>query len=280
VFPAAARRPFPSILDDISDELLDLNSALTAGPSTNPETTSVMTEKLNTNAYPILDICTIEIPEGETLPETMPILSFEMMARLSTRRLENNAVAAGDSNSSQGDATSTSENDVFTIDAFPKLHNVHIRHRIPHPALATTTVSVETVTESTTATSMLSSTTTSEFIPIDLGDDDTLEVLEEIDYMSNTRPSSDVESIETNDVTRATPATTATTRRDAFRPFHHVRHHRERLGVVPVPEFKPIRKRVVMSRRNLMETLQEMITKQEQNLERERSLISDELAED
>ena len=243
-----------------------------------------MTEKLNTNAYPILDICTIEIPEGETLPETMPILSFEMMARLSTRRMESSDVVV-DANSPQGDAASSqpsSESDVFTIDAFPKLHNVHIRHRIPHPASAsattTTTVTPELMTESTTAASVLSSSTTApDFTPLDLGDDDTLEVLEEIDYMSNTRPSGPIESIETNDVTRATPATT---HRDALRPFHHVRHHRDRLGVVPVPEFKPIRKRVVMSRRNLMETLQEMISKQEQTLERERSLISDELAEE
>jgi hypothetical protein len=54
IFLASARRPFPSILDDLSDELLDLNSALTSGSDLNPEMTSVMTEKLNTNAYPIL----------------------------------------------------------------------------------------------------------------------------------------------------------------------------------------------------------------------------------
>ena len=249
-----------------------------------------MTEKLNTNAYPILDISTIEIPEGETLPETMPLLSFEMMARLSTRRMESNDVVVGDAAAADNDASTThptSGNDVFTIDAFPKLHNVHIRHRIPHPLSATTTTTTttpQTLTESTTtATSGLSSTTTSatsDFTPLDLGDDDTLEVLEEIDYMTNTRPTSGTESIEANDVVRATPAETWPSHRDAFRPFHHVRHHGERHGVVPVPEFRPIRKRVVMSRRNLMETLQEMISKQEQTLERERSLISDELAEE
>ena len=111
------------------------------------------------------------------------------------------------------------------------------------------------------------------------------QVLEEIDYM--TRPSSSSSS--NNVLTASTSATTIddvfprpmpTSQRDVFRPFHHVRRHRERLGLVQVPEFKPIRKRVVMSRRNLMETLQDMILRQEQNLERERAFISSELADE
>ncbi len=88
-----------------------------------------------------------------------------------------------------------------------------------------------------------------ELTPDDLDDDDTLEVLEEIDYSAKPEPAASAE-------VAAVPRPTPSPHRDTFRPFHHVRRHRERLGVVPVPEFKPIRKRVVMSRRNLMETLQ------------------------
>ena len=55
-------------MDDISDELFDLNSMSGGGGSADPETTSFMTEKLNTNFYPILDVCSVEIPDGEALP--------------------------------------------------------------------------------------------------------------------------------------------------------------------------------------------------------------------
>lgn len=169
LFTAAARRPFPSVLDDISDELLDLNAAVTS--TGNPETTSVMTEKLNTNFYPILDICTIEIPDGESLPDSMPILSLDMVAKLSSQ----NAA----SKNTTGEVQNSSSSDVFTIDSFPKLHNVHIRHRIPH-GIASSTATTTTPMTPTTPDVVTSTTTprsvTPEFSPNDLTDDDTLEV--------------------------------------------------------------------------------------------------------
>ena len=210
-----------------------------------------MTEKLNTNSYPILDICSIEIPDGETLPETMPLLSLDMIEKLS-KNVEKNLSNVEES---------LTGNEIETIDDFPKLHNVHIRHRIPHSATTTTTMSTESSSTSTTA----ATASTSEFTPKVLTEDDTLEVLEEIDFMSN-----DVSTTERPDVI-------SRRHHETFRPFHHLRRHRDRLGVVSVPEFKPIHKRVVMSRRNLMETLQEMISRQEENLEDERHLLSSEL---
>jgi hypothetical protein len=208
-----------------------------------------MTEKLNTNSYPILDICSIEIPDGETLPETMPLLSLDMIEKLS-KNVEKNLSSVGENSTG---------NNIQTIDDFPKLHNVHIRHRIPH---STTTASTESLAWSTTTTTATPAST-SEFTPNVLSEDDTLEILEEIDFMSKV-------PTESNDGI-------ARRHHDTFRPFHHLRRHRDRLGVVSVPEFKPIHKRVVMSRRNLMETLQEMISRQEENLESERHFISSEL---
>ncbi len=82
-FLVRVRRPFPSVLDDISDELLDLNSVSggSGSASVDPETTSFMTEKLNTNFYPILDVCSVEIPDGETLPEQVNNSSNLMMGQ-------------------------------------------------------------------------------------------------------------------------------------------------------------------------------------------------------
>jgi hypothetical protein len=79
----------------------------------------------------------------------MPTLSFDMMAKLSTQNIGNRIVDANSSNDAE--TTRTSENDVLSIDAYPKLHNVHIRHRIPHSSSKlTTTASTETTSTSTT----------------------------------------------------------------------------------------------------------------------------------
>ena len=240
IFAAHVRRPFPSVLDDLSDELLDLNSG-------NSETTTFMTEKLNTNSYPILDVCSVEIPDGESLPEQMPLLSLDMVQKMS-KNIENNSTAEENFSGSE------------TIDNFPKLHNVHIRHRVPHPMTSSTT----STTISTTTESM-----TSEFTPTALSEDDTLEKIEEIDFSQ--KPNDDVLSTENSSNIRQQDSSLHQ------RPFHHLRRHRDRLGVVSVPEFRPIRKRVVMSRQNLLATLQEMMNRQDENLERERQFVSSEL---
>ena len=204
-----------------------------------------MTEKLNTNSYPILDVCSVEIPDGESLPEQMPLLSLDMVQKMS-KNVENNSTAE--------DNLSGSE----PIDNFPKLHNVHIRHRVPHPTTSTTTTTMST-TESMT----------SEFTPTALSEDDTLEKIEEIDFSQ--KPTDDVLSADNSVNSRHQDSSLHQ------RPFHHLRRHRDRLGVVSVPEFKPIRKRVVMSRQNLLATLQEMMNRQDENLERERQFVSSEL---
>ena len=67
---------------------MDLNSVSggsgSGSASALPETTSFMTEKLNTNFYPILDVCSVEIPDGETLPEQVKkTVRFQSKTRLS-----------------------------------------------------------------------------------------------------------------------------------------------------------------------------------------------------
>ena len=54
----AARHPFPSVLENLSREVLgDLQSE--------EETSAIYSESLNTNLYPMLDVCTVEIPKSE-----------------------------------------------------------------------------------------------------------------------------------------------------------------------------------------------------------------------
>jgi hypothetical protein len=197
----------------------------------------------------------------------MPVLSLDMMAKLSEK-------AAGKLPTG---SDRPSGNVAVTLDSFPKLHNVHIRHRIPHATPPPPAPSTEE--PSTTATPAPLTSTLWPRLDED-EDTDTLEVLEEIDYM--TRPSNDLlldDSAAPESVPESVVPTAPQVHHD-LRPFHHVRRHRDRFGVVSVPEFRPIQKRVVMSRRNLMETLQEMIARQEQSLEIERSLISSELLDD
>jgi hypothetical protein len=189
----------------------------------------------------------------------MPLLSLDMVDKIS-KKLEKNSSSSTENNS-----------EVNTIEDFPKLHNVHIRHRIPHTTTTTTTVlSTHSTVESAT-------TTTSEFKPAKLTEDDTLEKLEEIDFMASSQPLISSTSDEGSDLFPRHVSSHHESPRPV-RPFHHLRRHRDRLGVISVPEFKPIRKRVVMSRKNLMETLQEMISRQEEALEQERDLLSSEIS--
>ena len=52
----AARHPFPSVLENLSREVLeDLQSE--------EETSAIYSESLNTNLYPMLDVCSVEIPK-------------------------------------------------------------------------------------------------------------------------------------------------------------------------------------------------------------------------
>ena len=191
----------------------------------------------------------------------MPLLSLDMVDKIS-KKLERNSSSTDDNNNSE----------VNTIEDFPKLHNVHIRHRIPHTTTTTTTVL------STHSTVDAATTTPSEFRPAKLSEDDTLEKLEEIDFMASSQPliTSSADGGSSDLFPRHVSPHHESPR--PVRPFHHLRRHRDRLGVMSVPEFKPIRKRVVMSRQNLMETLQEMISRQEETLEEERHLLSSEIS--
>ena len=71
----AARHPFPSLLEDLSREVLD-------DLEVEEDNSDIYSESLNTNMYPVLDVCSVEIPRSEMLEEAssgikiIPILNF------------------------------------------------------------------------------------------------------------------------------------------------------------------------------------------------------------
>ena len=56
----AARHPFPSVLENLSREIID-------DLQIQEDSSSIYSESLNTNMYPMLDICTVEIPRSDFL---------------------------------------------------------------------------------------------------------------------------------------------------------------------------------------------------------------------
>ena len=54
----AARHPFPSVLENLSREIID-------DLQVQEENSAIYSESLNTNMYPMLDMCTVEIPKTE-----------------------------------------------------------------------------------------------------------------------------------------------------------------------------------------------------------------------
>ena len=54
----AARHPFPSVLENLSREIID-------DLQVQEENSAIYSESLNTNMYPMLDMCTVEIPKAE-----------------------------------------------------------------------------------------------------------------------------------------------------------------------------------------------------------------------
>ena len=72
---SAAKHPFPSVLENLSREIID-------DLQIQEESSSIVSESLNTNMYPMLDICTVEIPKSDVFagPSSnlplIPILNF------------------------------------------------------------------------------------------------------------------------------------------------------------------------------------------------------------
>ena len=60
LFIIAARHPFPSVLENLSREIID-------DLQIQEESSAIYSESLNTNMYPMLDVCTVEIPKSEVL---------------------------------------------------------------------------------------------------------------------------------------------------------------------------------------------------------------------
>jgi hypothetical protein len=54
----AARHPFPSVLENLSREIID-------DLQIQEESSDIYSESLNTNMYPMLDVSTVEIPKSE-----------------------------------------------------------------------------------------------------------------------------------------------------------------------------------------------------------------------
>ena len=69
-YSSAAQHPFPSVLENLSREIID-------DLQIQEESSSIYSESLNTNMYPMLDICTVEIPESEVFngpPSDLPLI--------------------------------------------------------------------------------------------------------------------------------------------------------------------------------------------------------------
>ncbi len=95
----------------------------------------------------MLDICTVEIPDGETLPEGMQMFGMvasdirsdevESLADRSSSMLLDSVGA--DQQGENNIQTTTEPEDqaknpglLSAMDSFPVLHNVHIKHRRPN----------------------------------------------------------------------------------------------------------------------------------------------------
>ena len=78
LFSIAAQHPFPSVLENLSKEIID-------DLQIQEESSSIVSESLNTNMYPMLDICTVEIPKSEVFKgppsdfPLIPIINFGSM---------------------------------------------------------------------------------------------------------------------------------------------------------------------------------------------------------
>ena len=111
----AARHPFPSVLENLSREALEDLQA-------EEETSAIYTESLNTNMYPTLDVCSVEIPKAEVVkgPSSdiplIPIINFGNI---------------NDFNRTEGMIFNSSMNK-FIFDRIHQLnHNIEILHMQP-----------------------------------------------------------------------------------------------------------------------------------------------------
>ena len=76
---SAAKHPFPSVLENLSREIID-------DLQIQEESSSIVSESLNTNMYPMLDICTVEIPKSEFFtgpPSNLPLIPILNLGKIS-----------------------------------------------------------------------------------------------------------------------------------------------------------------------------------------------------
>ena len=118
---SAARHPFPSVLDDISREVLD-------NLQESQENAAIYAESLNTNLYPMLDICSIEIPKLELLNEHSREEAVRLIPIINLGSIENidqTSLALLNKTIEQIQLDSNVQS------SYPIHHNAEIRHRRP-----------------------------------------------------------------------------------------------------------------------------------------------------
>ena len=117
----AARHPFPSVLENLSREIID-------DLQIQEESSAIYSESLNTNMYPMLDVCTVEIPKSDVSKRPssseLPLIPIINLGSLN------------DFNQSMGILVNSSSNQ-YILNRIHNLRNNNELHARKYPAICT-----------------------------------------------------------------------------------------------------------------------------------------------